>query len=266
MNEEELLISRIEELSLKCSKNDYLTHTDYLSLPEISLFLSYLEKKNRSSYLSSINGVNFFMYGGQNENERRIIYFLPTYLSKEDFIEYKDEYSDISILHIYPKSEKFSDNLTHRDALGAIMNMGIKRSKIGDIFLKSNDIFVFCLKEIESVILEELIKIKHTFVQVEKVKGTDLDLSFNFEEKNINISSNRVDSIISEVFNISRNQGQELISNQLVFINNRVINSNSIELKNNEIVSVRGYGKFIFQEDIKNTRKGRLVCRVKIYC
>ena len=117
MNEEELLISRIEELSLKCSKNDYLTHTDYLSLPEISLFLSYLEKKNRSSYLSSINGVNFFMYGGQNENERRIIYFLPTYLSKEDFIEYKDEYSDISILHIYPKSEKFSDNLTHRDVL-----------------------------------------------------------------------------------------------------------------------------------------------------
>jgi RNA-binding protein YlmH len=64
---------------------------------------------------------------------------------------------------------------------------------------------------------------------------------------------------------MSRNQATQLFNQEKVFINSKVAYKESLMLKENDIVSVRGYGKFIFSQPLRATKKGRTVAEVKIY-
>jgi RNA-binding protein YlmH len=78
-------------------------------------------------------------------------------------------------------------------------------------------------------------------------------------------SSKRIDAIISSVYKLSRGQASKLISEEIVFINSRVVTKESTTLKDGDVVSVRHYGKFIFDGEIKETKKGRLVIQARVY-
>ena len=266
MEEKDVLIARVKELAYRASSKGFLTHTDFLSLSEQNYFFSFLMESHidpkKSTYLDS----KFVLFGGHEESDRKMIFFLPFYLKEQEEL-LNEEYSNvISCLHIYPKNEKFADILNHRDYLGALMRLGYERNQFGDILTDGTNGYLFLSKQISPYVKEELGKIKHTVVDIEEIDIDKCPFKQNFKEQIIHISSERIDCIIAEVFNLSRRDSQELISKECVFVNGITIKNNSHNLKENDRVSIKGYGKFIYLSNPKETRRGRLVSKAKIYC
>ncbi len=167
-----------------------------------------------------------------------------------------DEY--ISCVLIEPLNKKFSDKLNHRDFLGSILGLGLERAKIGDILVRDNEAYCFCFTNISKFIIDNLNKVKHTPVSCSIVDNKTNYFTPNFIEIRGTISSNRLDSIISVALKTSRNKVLNLISSGKIFINGKEVLSNSYTLKEEDVFSIRGYGKFIYKGEKGQSRKGRL--------
>lgn len=179
---------------------------------------------------------------------------------------YYQEEIPVSIIKIAPKNSKYADNLTHRDYLGAILNLGIVRSKIGDIFIKDNIAYIYCMSDIAEYICENLTKVKHTFIDNEVLPvNNSVDIKPTLKNITGTISNVRLDSVISTAFNMSRNSIIVYIENGKVFVNGKLITSNGYSIKENDIISVRGLGRFVFNRVLKETKKGRNLISIDLY-
>lgn len=265
MDDKTLLKARTFELSQRSFDNAYLTHTSFLTLSEQNLFYEILKEEHVDVLTRSLNGVHYVFYGGRNDSDRRVLFFLPYYMNEEGFYKEMDEDNVISCLMIEPKNAKFSDILTHRDFLGSLMQLGYEREVFGDIFTDGTVGYIFLLKSVAENVKENIIKIKHTSVRVTEIKPNECPFKQNYDQKSIIVSSLRIDNVISEVFNLSRAASQELISQENVFIDGIMARSNSILLKDGARVSIRGKGKFVFDKVEHETRKERLVVLIRMY-
>lgn len=239
--EELLLKKRMIELSKMAERKYINTFTDFLNLAEINLFYSI---KNE------LATVEYGMFGGYDEAERKVLCFYGD-TSVRAFSSY------ITCIKILPLNKKFSDDLSHRDFLGAILNLGIERCMIGDILVREKEGYVFCETSISEYIIDNLEKVKHTNVKLSVVKGEELDIKPNFKEIRGTVSSERLDAIIALAFNTSRSSITSLITGGKVYVDGRLVEHNSYNLKENETISVRGHGKFIYKGLENQTKKGR---------
>jgi RNA-binding protein YlmH len=161
-------------------------------------------------------------------------------------------------------TSKFS-NLTHRDYLGGILSIGIERNKIGDLLIDNNSCFVPVCEEVEDFILYNLERISKTVCKVNTVENYELLPRYNFKEEVILVSSLRMDGIISRITNLSRAKAQAIIEQGQVLINYVKIKDKSYELKGEEKITIRGYGKFILGNSIGNSKSGRMKIIIKKY-
>ncbi len=252
-----LIESRIEDLMNESIKNNYLVSTKFLSLSEQNFAITKI-----NSLITLKNELNIFFYGGNDDSDRKKIYFVPKFYNY-NLVDIKNN-SEISLVKFYPKNLKFSESITHRDILGTLMSLNYNRNMFGDIIVKNNEYFVY----LDSSIINEissLASIKHTYINYEILDLNKVNLSLNFKEIIINVVSLRIDVIIKEVFKLSRNESQNLIENEFVFIDGVLITSSSYELKENSRVSVKSKGKFIFLEKVGKSRKERLFLKIKLY-
>ncbi len=261
MEDENILRGRIHDLIDKADKYYSPVSSKFYSFSEISIIKDILKKDRLISKDGMIGNLNYFFFGGNEECDSACLFIAPSIYD----IETIKEECNIKCMHIYPKNLKFSDDLTHRDILGSIMNLGYERDEFGDIYIKDNDIYVFLLDEVAANIKEELKKVKHTTVQVEILSPSSCPYRIETEEKIINISSERLDTIIAETFNLSRNDAKELIECKNVFSKGKTLLDNDYAPSENERISVRGKGKFIYLGVSGKTRKDRLIAKVKIY-
>lgn len=241
------LLKRFSELSGNAEMRGIYLYTDFLNEFEQSALL-----------LSGIKNASLF--GGFANAERKIAIF-----GSERDCGYSPE-PPVSCIKISPLSLKFSDGLSHRDVLGALMNLGIKREALGDIVFFDNGIYVFCVERMAPFIFENLLKIKHTSVKCEKCESLPEGAGGNFSERVIIIASPRLDAIIGGVFNLSRSSSAALVSGKKVFVNGRLCESSSFSPKENDTVSVRGYGKFKWLGAFSETKKGRAKAKIALYC
>ncbi|TAH68647.1 MAG: RNA-binding protein [Anaerolineaceae bacterium] len=252
IKQEQLLQRRFQDLANMAEAREGLLFTDFLNLHEQDLFL---RMKNE------IPRIKYFSYGGYEEAERKILCFCGNYMiENENDIEFP-----ISCLHIKPINSKFSDKLSHPDILGAVLNLGIDRSKVGDIILDNNEGYLFCSTSIHSFISEQLSRVKHTVVSASIIDNWDFEYNPNLKPITGTVTSVRLDSILSIAFKGSRSSLSGLIAGGKVFVNSKNILSNSYTLKENDIVSVRGYGKFIYAGTSKQTKKGRFSVKILLY-
>ena len=249
VKERQFLISRIRDLADRAYYKNITTHTVFFNLYEQTIFQS----------ISTSIPVSYKMLGGYDYAERKLVCFFSCNsvdIEDSDFID---------LLHISNKNPKFSQRAGHRDYLGAIMNIGIERHMVGDICIIDNEAYVYVLKNASNIIIDNLSEVRHNKVIVSKTDFKAIDFSNNIEEKNINIASNRLDSIVSSVYNISRSKANLLIDADKVFINSKLINTHSRTLNPDDIVSVRGLGRFIYSDIEKTSKKGRLIVKIKQY-
>lgn len=243
MNDDERIKKRFSELSNRSYERGYTTYTAFLNADEISLL-----------YKSELK-TPFVLNGGYENAERCIACFCN---KGEDF-------PPIVCIKIEPLQQKFADRLTHRDFLGSLMNLGIEREMLGDIIIKENTGYLFCIDKISEYIINELDRIKHTSVKCTICAQIPEFMNELPDEEEYIVSSLRVDAVTASVFKISRSAVSQLVNQGNVYINSRMIYKDGVLLKPNDVVSVRGYGKFIYSRSINETRKHKIIIGIRIY-
>ena len=255
------LSGRIRDLSARTLERDYLTHTEFLTSAEQAFCRSLLVG-------GAAGPVPWTMYGGWEEAERQTVCFLPSYMSADDFV-LSDAASGevISCVRISPLNARFSDHPGHRDYLGALMNIRIERDRVGDILIDSSTdtAYVFCLSSVSGLIINELSSVRHTSVECCKVPASECSVRPEFKEVTGSVASLRLDAVLSLVYHISRTRAKELIDADQVSIGGTPAKGPGQELKENDRISVRGHGKFVFDQVLKETKKDRLFIAVRVY-
>ena len=241
-------IDHIKDLSSRSESKCIYTFSNFLNGEEINELNIHRNELCR-----------YELFGGTEGTERQMVRF-----GDENELYYSEDFP-ISCLKIEPLNKKFADTLTHRDYLGSIMNLSIEREHIGDIVIKDDCAFVFVTKKMSGFICENLTKIKHTSVKCNECEFEGADSLFTLEDCDIISSSLRADCVIASVFNLSRSTAQALFDGRKVFINSALTENSSKPLKENDTVSVRGFGKFIFRREFSQTKKGRLKIRISLY-
>ena len=138
MDKDEFLLKRIRELANLSYQRDIVTFTDFLNLNEQNMLVSLK--------LHQI-GVEVKLFGGYEHAERQMAAFFPGGLG------FSWDYP-IDCLKIEPKALRFSEELGHRDYLGALLNLGVDRSVVGDILIKDKEAWFFCLHKMSDFFIE----------------------------------------------------------------------------------------------------------------
>ena len=250
METRELLKKRFLELSKKAYNGGYYTFSDFLGLAELSVF----EEIKRELY-----GIEYLAFGGLSGCERVMIRF-----GNPEELGYIEAFP-ISILKLEPVSQKFADSLTHRDFLGALLNLGIERSVLGDIVIRDNVGYVFIKSDMCEYVLRELHRIKHTEVKISEAPDVPAGELFKTERVRLQVSGERVDAVVAKLFSLSREEAKGLFDKSLVFINGKDCTSPACAPKQNDIISVRGHGRFIYRGYRTLSKKGKLNIDVDLY-
>lgn len=242
--------SRLKELARRSYEQNMFTFTPFLGLIEQTI-LGELEEELRYA------GITFF--GGREHAERVMVRF-----GKPEELGYEEVFP-IVLIHMKPLLQKFSDDFSHRDFLGTLMNLGISRDLLGDILVGDRQGFLFCQASIAEFICAELTQVRHTHIScVMASELSEYQEKPPAEEEHL-VASERLDGLIAQIYHLSRSQSLELFRNKLVFVNGRLTENNSRSCKVGEVINVRGYGKFIYDGIGYTTKKGKQRVKIRIY-
>lgn len=245
----ELLKKRFSELARRADNGGYFTFTDFLGLLEQSAF-------------NEVKGslpTEFSAFGGFDGAERVMIRF-----GSEREIGYSAPFPIKTVL-IKPRSERFAEQLSHRDFLGALMNLGIERECLGDIVIIEKSAYVFVAEDIAPFIISSLERVRNTDVTAEECATRGDFTPYKTEVKTIQISSERLDAVIAKVFHLSRDDAQALFKRGLVFVDGRLIESTSHTPHTGDRITVRTLGRIRYGEVVGTSRKGKLNVTVEVY-
>ena len=238
---------RFNELAARSNERGYVIYSDFSGLSEIS-------------ELCAIRfPVKVTLWGGYDNAERCVVCFGD----REYFTDNTDY--PIKCILIKPVNQKFADTLSHRDFLGSLMGLGIRREVLGDIIINENCGYLFCLDTIADYILENLTQVRHTTVKCELTENIPTDALPQPENREIIVSSERLDVIVSAIYKMSRSQVLPLFNTEKVFVNGAVRSSPSATVSINDKISVRGFGRFVYKGVLRTTKRDRLVISVDIF-
>ena len=250
LKEEQLYEKRFIELSRTAFHRNIVTFTDFLNLNELNILHTIPKDELYCNYVT---------FGGYDTAERQMAAFVP------DALSLRTEKYPISVLKIAPASAKFAETLTHRDYLGAILNLGIERSMTGDILIEDKKALIFVQEKMADYIKDSLTRVRHTNITIDKADIENLDYHQKTEVIKGTVASVRLDSLLSIAFSHSRTKLTGLIEGGKVFVNGRLMTTNAYQVKENDIISVRGMGKFKFHESLGKSKKNRIYVEIYKY-
>lgn len=261
MEKDELFIKRIQELATVADRRGHVTFTDFLNLNEQHILHQTLQK------FSWIRGETF---GGYEGSERCIAAFVPDAVyyeaetdgirNPEDTITYP-----IACIRIQPLNLKFAEKLSHRDILGSLMNLGIERSKTGDIAVGDTESYLFCHSSLAELICTELTRIRHTVVQCQICTPDSFSYTPKLQRISGSVASVRLDALMSVALQTSRSSLISLIEEGKVFVNGKLMTTNAYSPAPGDLISVRGHGKFRYISVSGQTKKGRCIVDLDRY-
>lgn len=220
----------------------------------LTKFLDFEEQKELHRTLP--RGTKAFLEGGYDGAERKRAFITNEYydLTFEDF--------SIKIYEIVFTND--FKNITHRHILGTIMSLGVNRNSFGDILVTESNYYLFVTEEISKYIEQNFTMVNHVPLTLREINNVSEIILPKPVEQTINVSSMRLDAIISRTLNKSRNDSSEIITKGLVLINHKECLNISYNVKIDDIISVRHFGRIIVHEILKTTKKDRLVLRIEV--
>lgn len=237
----ELLKKRLLELANRSYEHNIYTYSAFLDMYEQNIFYTMLPQ---------ISHVAYSLTGGHSMPDRVIAVF-----GSAESLGYEEDLP-ITCIKAVPLAPRYADELSHRDFLGALMNLGIERSLLGDILVQDNIGYLFCLSHMEGMIIEQLTRVKHTNIKC-SVCESNLMIETRYQELDGFVTSCRLDAVIGLAYQLSRSQSIPYIQAQKVFVNSKLVSSNGHPLKDGDIISVRGLGKFVYEGVNGESRKGK---------
>ncbi len=243
--ESELLVSRIEDTAAAAQNT---------CVPK---FLGFLTPQETAAAQATLkNKVKFCFGGGYTGAERVLLCVLPDWCEEND-VDYP-----IRALTVAYKNFK---TLSHRDFLGAIMALGIKRESVGDILTQPSRAVIFVKKEISDFIKQQLLKVGSTGVTVTDgftppLPGIGVKL-----ENTVTVSSLRLDCVVSALTGLSRNSAVQCIEQGFVSVNSVCREKITYKINEGDKITVRGIGKFDILSAGGISKKGRIILKSAKY-
>ncbi len=241
--QDNIFVNKINEYAdLSYERQDYLKFSDFLDDFEAATVLSVY--KNR--YFE-----NFMLFGGYENAERKIL-----------CVYSDDEPTDFPIRFL----KMFFNNteyLGHRNILGALMNLNIKRSMIGDICIFDDYAVVICKSVVADIICNELDSVGKSGVEIKEISLGEFNYTPKTASATYIVASDRLDAITASLCKLSRSDACDKISSGMVFVNGEIIKNTSKKINCGSKLSVRGYGKFILEDMSGRTQKDRIKLVVK---
>ena len=257
MNEEDkLLLAKIRDRARQCSDNSMITSSVFLDMRE------------RSVVTSSRFDARMIFYGGFDDAERTTAVFLPEYVEARDLQDLFEYFEDcpeadpISIIEI--EKDKFSPALSHRDYLGALMGLGIKREMTGDIIVSENGCKMAVLEKIAPFIVENLGKAGRGTLKAKIVSSCEARKGTKAvgTPDSFTVSSMRLDSIVKNAFRVSRGDACTAIESGLVFVNDLECTKSDKKISDGDKIVFRRKGRIIIKNCSGVSKKGRIIVEI----
>ncbi len=246
-DQDKLILSKIIDVAQFATSKNTVKCTNFLNGHQVMLA--------KKAVLSL--GVKYEFFGGYSQSERAVLLCCP------DWHEPSFEDYPISIIHIKNKGKTV---LSHRDYMGAILNLGINRDKVGDIVVNDSSAYIMCITDIAEYILSNIEKIGRSGVEVTVSATNQITVPpKKFKEIKASVSSVRLDSVVAEAIGVSRNEASTLVENGLVSVNWEVKTKCDFKLTEGDLLSVHGHGRVLFDKIVGTSKKGRIFIELKRY-
>lgn len=253
--EDRILVSRLFDKIEMCKKTNKVVNSD---------FLDPAERKILQNVINIIKLENYVFFGGVNDFQRAMLIIYPEKL-EDVFKNLTFDYNTIMVAVRITLPQDLQETFEHRTYLGGMIKLGIKREKIGDIITYKQGADIIISTEILKFILANLSQLtRFGKCKIEQIKLENIHENVQeYKNMQVIVSSMRLDNIIAELVATSRNKASELISAERVFINYENETKQTKLIKENDVVSIRGKGKFKIGNVTGNTRSGRIVLHVE---
>lgn len=248
--EERLLFAKVLDQAAFSWKRHCYAFTDFLDMAKSGKFLDKLQYEPDLQVMA---------FGGHTESERRMLGFAPDYMTLD-----ADAFP-ICALRISLPQKFVQSDLSHRDYLGSILGLGIDRGKIGDIFVGTQETICFVKEEIAEYITTQLTKVSRTPVRVTRTACNEIIIQKEIDIRRLTVASLRLDGVASGVLHLSRGKIQTLIAAEKANVNWNTVTNASFLLKEGDMVSIRGYGRFRILSIGGKNKKERIGLEVGVY-
>ncbi len=243
-----LLKSRIQDAVRICRNNDYPQFLGFLDERQKALSEIYFQKEHVQ--------VQACYWGGYPDAVRTVMGIFP-----EDYEYQMEDFPIVPLEVLFTAKE----SLSHRDFLGSLMGLGMKREAVGDILVVSGKCVVFVSNGISEYILTQWIKVGRTNIKCSVPAELDIPQSNGFSEISGTVASSRLDCVIAAVLKVSRSSAVDLITERCVCVDFLECTNAAKLISGGRIISVRGDGKYIIDEIGPMTKKGRFVLKARKY-
>lgn len=253
--DDKILLAQILDKIEFSKQRDKLEYTDFLDMYQISLVESFLRK---------IDFKNYVLFGGFEDAERKILIIYP---EKYNMSMVEKNYTKIvSVIRIELPQENVG-KYAHRNYLGGIVKLGMKREKVGDILVSEDGADIIVKEETSEILKQELgtlTRFENSKISITEI--TDLrKQEIKVEEISIIVPSLRLDNFVSDLERTSRSKAVQIIDSERVFINGQNEIKASKQVKLGDVITIRGKGRFIVKEFSGSTRSGRTVVKIDKY-
>ncbi len=240
----DLLKRRIYDTADLCEKNNRPHFLGFLSMEQVRLADCLLKNRN----------VKYDFFGGFDKAQRKLLGCFPDWCTDYRF----------PITSITAEFRK-ADTLSHRDALGTLMALGLKRETVGDILIDEGRAVMFLTEDTADYALSQITKIGRVGVTLTKGCIEPLPQGDKKEEHSITVASQRLDCVVSAIVGESRGRSSERINQSLVTVNSVVAQKVTQAVLAGDVISVRSKGRFVILSIDRKTRKNRIVLKYERY-
>lgn len=238
-------IDFVEDKSVKANikKAISLLEKSFYTRKEVSSFFLNPFEISVLNDIAKINNIEIVFLSCNESSERQIFVANP----------YSNEINTRNYISVL---EFKKNNIKHPDVLGALLNLGLERNDIGDIYVGDEICEFVVLNKDKDFVKFNLSKIKNERVNIDLKKDNILNLpKIDYIENRGFVSSLRLDNIVSEFINLSRSKAKILIQRRLVKVNYQIIDNPSKIIDENSLISIRKEGRFIFDNVIGKSKK-----------
>ncbi len=249
--EDRLLEAQVSDRIRQCEDQYIITHTEFLDLHQHSVAAGILQREGR---------VRHGFYGGYDGAERCIAVFLPDYVNAESPAGYfRDVTEDDPLCVLRVTLPKGSPRLSHRDYLGSLMSIGIRRDVTGDILVQDHGADLIVLRSIAPFISANLIRAGHARLSITEEPISALSVpELRTEERHVSVSSMRADSLVSAAFGLSRTKAADAVRGGLVFADGLELSRPDRVLTEGCKLVLRHRGKAVIRSIDGSSAKGRI--------
>ena len=193
-----------------------------------------------------------------NKNEYSIYY---PYKDSEKNIIYKGKIPKVILYEIIIKTE-----VRHQDILGSLYSLNIAPELFGDILIINDRYYLYVLDIVRNYLETNFLKIRNSSIElIERNLSLLEDYERSYEKIELIVSSNRIDTVISNICHTSRNIIPDMIRKKEIILNYDFLKDNSYKLKDNDTFSIKRIGKFKYNGIIKNTKSNHLIIEILKY-